>query len=289
MNNKRTLVSLLAMIGAVGLLAGCGTAVAGGGQPVPQPITAQSSGNGNTGTNSGTQSTTPTTGGTGGGASSTPSTSTGNGGAQQSKGTNTQPSTTGSGMTGSATGTGTATGTSAAKGSGTKSATQAPGSDNAKSNKPVTIAVGSTIALTATPVTSTGAGGQFVPVSSSVTSVLLPAHWTVQTTQDGSEGTTIRMTNPKDSTQSIVELIQTSARDLNSFYNGQATGAVHWIVPQQIAAYTFVNPENPNPDRGIMANLSTGGSLRLDVYLPKSEGATAQAIINSFINQTASS
>lgn len=271
MNKIKQAIGLVAVLGSIGLLAGCGTQVAGGGVPAPQPITPQSAGNGNT---NGTGTTQPATSQSGGKTTDT-ATKTGQGTAGG------QAKTAGSksAATGSSTGNTSPSGTT-----GTTTTGQ-----NAKNNKPVTVAVQGSTQLVATTVSDNGSGGTFIPVSSSITTVLLPANWTLETMQDGSEGTTIRLTNPKDSTQSIVELVQTSARNLTSFYNGQSAGAVHWIVPQQVAGYTFTNPQNPNPDRGIMANLSSGGSIRLDIYLPEAQKATAQQIINSFIHQSSSS
>ncbi|MCY0876685.1 MAG: hypothetical protein OWT28_10530 [Firmicutes bacterium] len=270
-------LSMIAAIASLSLLAGCGSQVAGGGQPVPQPITAQSAGNGNTTPSAGTDgSSTPITGTSGQGATTAPS------GTEQGG----QPKAT----TGSSANTASTPGTSKHSPQGTTKSTPSTSPSGTNQGKvPVTVDVQGATDLTATAVSGASeAGGGFVPASSSVSTVLLPAHWIMQTTQDGGEGTTIRLTNPKDSSQSIVELVQNSARDLVSFYNGQAIGTVHWVIPQQIVGYTLMNPQNPNPDKGIVANLSTGGSIRLDVYLPQSQAAVTEQIINSFVTQASS-
>jgi len=148
----------------------------------------------------------------------------------------------------------------------------------------VTIPVqGIPLTLQSHEVSQTGDGGSFVPVSTSIQQVLLPSGWSKQTQTNGSEGTTIRLINPQDSTQSIVEVVQTSARDIEGFYAGQSSGAVTWVVPKQIVEFTLQNPSNPNPDRGLLANVSSGGSIRLDIFLPASEDAVAQKIMDSFL------
>lgn len=158
-----------------------------------------------------------------------------------------------------------------------------------KSNTATTSSVTTTTSLALSPVTvsETGTGSSFVPVSSTISSILLPAGWQMQTMSLGSGGTSIKLTNPTDSAQMISEVIMPSDRNLQSFYNAQSTGTVHWIVPNQILSYTQSNPNNPYQDRGIEANLSSGGSVRVDVYLPSSEQSSATKILNSFIGSSA--
>ncbi|PWI58923.1 hypothetical protein [Sulfoacidibacillus thermotolerans] len=140
--------------------------------------------------------------------------------------------------------------------------------------------------LTAVKVNETGTGNTFVPVSASVSSILLPSGWQLQTASLGSGGTSLKLVNPADSSQMISEVVMPSDRNLQSFYNSQSSSTVHWIVPGQILSYTQSNPDNPYSDRGIMANLSSGGSIRVDVYLPSAEQKAAEQILNSFVGNT---
>lgn len=257
MTYKTKSIGALTLLISLGLLTGCGNQVAGGGQPAPQPITTQTGGNLNTNPASNGQ------GGASGGGNAT-----------------------GSGHpSGGKSGTGKATGKPTIGGkkpnSGASGSTKQ--TSTGKTNQ-VTIPVqGISLNLLSTAVSQTGDGGSFVPVSTSIQQVLLPSGWSKQTQTNGSEGTTIRLINPQDNTQSIVEVVQTSARDIEGFYAGQSSGAVTWVVPKQIVEFTLQNPSNPNPDRGLLANVSTGGSIRLDIFLPASEDSVAQKIMDSFL------
>jgi hypothetical protein len=104
----------------------------------------------------------------------------------------------------------------------------------------------------------------------------------MQTSSYASSGTTIKWINPKDPSQYVSESIQPFTRNLSDFYAAQS-GAASWLVPNQVVEFHLSNPNNPNPDVGIMANNSSGGSIRLDVYLPSSQKDTVQKIINSFV------
>lgn len=272
MLNKKRTFGLLALLASLGFVTACGNQVAGGGLPTPQPITTQPGNNLNNSTPASSQTGTGggqsnSGGGTGTGSSSKGSTSSGSG-----KSTTASTSTTGkSGATSGSTGT-TATGT-----------TQ---TGKTQTNKPVTVQVqGILPALVSTPVASSGADNGFVAVSSSIQSVLLPAGWTLSNYANGADGMTVRLTNPKDSSQTIVEDIQTSSRDIEGFYSGQAAGQVQWLIPKQVVQFTFQNPNNPNPDVGIIGNISSGGSIRLDLYLPSSEKGLETQIIHSFVSQ----
>ena len=136
--------------------------------------------------------------------------------------------------------------------------------------------------LTTVPVHATGTGVSFVPVSQSVTAVQLPQGWTMQSNSYASSGTTIKWIDPNDPSQYISESIQPFTRNLSNFYAAQ-TGAVRWLVPNQVVEFHLVNPNNPNPDIGIVSNKSSGGSIRLDVYLPAAQKNEVQAIIHSFV------
>ncbi len=142
------------------------------------------------------------------------------------------------------------------------------------------------LALSSVSVSETGTGNTFVPVSSAVTSILLPSGWQLQTNSLGSGGTSLKLVNPSDPSDMISEVVMPSDRNLQSFYNSQSAGTAHWIVPNQILSYTQSNPVNPYQDRGIMANLSSGGSIRVDVYLPASDQSSAKQILNSFVGRS---
>ncbi len=175
-----------------------------------------------------------------------------------------------------------------------KSATGSTGGNNAKTGstpstgttptKTVTIHVGNAqgSTLSSVPVKVNGTGDAFVPVSHSVTAVQLPVGWTLQSNTYASTGTTIKWINPKDPSQYISESVQPFTRSLSNFYAAQS-GLASWLIPNQVVEYTLSNPNNPNPDIGIMANNSNGGSIRLDVYLPTNEKNISQQIINSFV------
>ncbi len=136
--------------------------------------------------------------------------------------------------------------------------------------------------LISVPVSTNGTSNGFVPVAQSVTSVKLPVGWTMQSNSYASSGTTVKWINLKDPSQYVSESIQTFTRDLGQFYTAQS-GSAKWLVPNQVVQFELTNPNNPNPDMGVVANISSGGSIRLDVYLPASEHAVAQQVIDSFV------
>lgn len=278
MTGKLRIIGGLALLCGLGLLTGCGTQVAGGGQPSPQPITSQTGNNLNTsttGTSSSSGSTSP--------SSTGKDTTSGTKGASSSSGTP-SASTAGSksGSTSASGSTATGKGTSAAGGSKAGSGSGAGTSGPSSTSHTVTVHVEGASPLVATPVSSGNGNGGFVAVPPSAATVLVPAGWTLTDSASGGSGSTVRLTNPKDAAQSIVEDIQPSSRDLEGFYQGQSAGQVQWLIPQQVVQFALQNPSNPNPDLGILANLSTGGSIRVDVYLPASDKSMALQILHSF-------
>lgn len=164
--------------------------------------------------------------------------------------------------------------------------TQNPGSSQSQpaNTKTITIHVGGNEGLTLVPVSVNvnGTGTSFVPVSRSVQAVLLPSGWQLQSNSYGSTGTTMKWINTKDSSQYISEVIQSFSRNLNQFYASQGRAA-SWLVPNQVVEFRLTNPNNPNPDIGLIANTSNGGSIRLDVYLPSDESSQAIQIVKSFV------
>ncbi len=235
---------------ATGMLYGCGTtAVPGGGQAVVQPIV-QPSGTINN--------------------NKLPKTSK-----PGSTGTTKTPSTTGTG-TGSDAGTGTSPNKNGNV-SGSTGANQAPPSGHAK---PPSASSG--ISLARTAVGQTGATSQFVAVLQSIKTVLLPTGWTMSTNSLGDGSLTVRLVNPKDQSQEIVEMVENQSRDIVGCYSQLPQGAGSYVAPQRIVRFTLSNPSHPYPDNGIVANLPTGGSIRVDVFLPSSEHSTINDILNSF-------
>lgn len=124
----------------------------------------------------------------------------------------------------------------------------------------------------------------FVAAGTSVTTVMIPKGWSATGLAAPAGATFVRASNPGDSNQQVVEDIKSTAWDLQGFFSRLPSGAGQYLVPGQVVRYTIVNPNNPYPDEGIIANTSSG-SIRVDVYLPKAERATADAILQSFIPQ----
>ncbi len=176
---------------------------------------------------------------------------------------------------------GSATNNHTGKGKNGKGSTSG-NSSTSSTSVPTQVGSSSGPSLVSIPVSATGTGSTFVPVAQSVTSVQLPSGWSMQTSSYASSGTTIKWINPKDPSQYVSESIQPFTRNLSDFYAAQS-GAASWLVPNQVVEFHLSNPNNPNPDVGIMANNSSGGSIRLDVYLPSSQKDTVQKIINSFV------
>lgn len=167
---------------------------------------------------------------------------------------------------------GTSTGKKPSSGGGGSS----PGSS-------VTIKVGSQqFAIAPAAVGVTGTSSTFVPLSASQKTVLLPVGWTLSTASLGGGATGIRLVNPHDASQMISEVVRPSSMNLQSFYASRAPGTASWLIQNQVIEFTLDNPNLPYPDRGIVANTSQGGSIRVDVYLPNGEKSAAQQILNSF-------
>lgn len=251
------------VIGAtVVTLTGCGSQNSAGGIPSSQPLPPSTS-----------HSTTPSTGTTlaQGGAPTTGSTS-------PSSTTTTSGTTSGTSVT---TGTTTTTGTIA---SGQPSGSTVPGTSGSSVGTG-TVAGSSTSGTTLTTMqVGAGSSNPFVPVSSQISDIYVPANWVLHTDSLGEGGNIYRLINSAQPAEHLVEVVQSSARDLAGFMSQISQGAnAHYVIPQQVIEYAIPNPNLPYEDRGIVANLSNGGSIRLDVYLPSNEQAVAKKIIASFI------
>ncbi|WP_153005101.1 hypothetical protein [Ferroacidibacillus organovorans] len=259
MASLKSLVPWFVIGATVVTLTGCGSQNAvGGGLPSPQPLPSST-----------THSTTPSTGTTSpqGGTPSTGSTS---------PSSTTTPGSTSGTVTSGTTATGQPSGSTVTGASGSSvTGTSVTGS--------VTGSTTSGTTLTTMQV-GTGSSNPFVPVSSQISDIYVPANWVLHTDSLGDGGNIYRLINPAQPAENLVEVVQSSARDLAGFM-GQISqgGHAYYVIPQQAIEYTIPNPNLPYEDRGIVANLSNGGSIRLDVYLPSSEKAVAQKIIESFI------
>lgn len=152
----------------------------------------------------------------------------------------------------------------------------------------VTINVGS-IVLSPVSVGVTGTNDVFVPVSQNVKTILLPTDWTLQSTSLGSGGTSLKLVNSADPSDMVSEVIMPSDRNLQAFYSAQPSNSVRWLVTNQVVRFTVSNPNNPYLQQGILANISSGGSIGVNVYLPASELATANKILDSFVGLTPAS
>ncbi len=149
----------------------------------------------------------------------------------------------------------------------------------------VTINVGS-IVLSPVSVGVTGTNDVFVPVSQNVKTILLPTGWTLQSTSLGSGGTSLKLVSSADPSEMVSEVIMPSERNLQDFYSAQPSNSVRWLVTNQVVRFTVSNPNNPYLQQGILANISSGGSIGVNVYLPASELATANKILDSFVGLT---
>lgn len=248
---------LLVTAAGSALLYGCGQSGAGGGVAVPQPVTQsspQTGGKGGTGRPSGQTQPPRKQGGQTTGQSAQGSSNQTGGGAPPSSGS-TQP-------------TGQGAGTSSGQ------------SKNGGSTQTVTITVDQG-ALTGAPASSQAGGSNFVPATDAVTSVLIPKGW--QQTEVGTG--IVRLINPADKAQVITEDVSSSPRDLQGFYANLAPGSASWWVQNQVVRFTIQNPNSPYLDQGIAANTASGGSIRVDVYLPASESGMADQILRSFVTQ----
>lgn len=191
------------------------------------------------------------------------------------------------------TSTGQQGGGASAQGGAGSSSSQSPhttGSNGASGagavkKQSVTINVGS-IALSPVSVGVTGANDVFVPVSQSIKTILLPTGWTLQSTSLGSGGTSLKLVNSADPSEMVSEVIMSSQRNLQAFYSAQPANSVSWLVANQVVRFTVSNPNNPYLQQGIQANISSGGSIGVNVYLPASQLATANRILDSFVGLT---
>jgi len=245
---SRGLLLILSLLASVTLV-GCGTGTSSASPgPVSQPIKTQTA----TKTKQGTGQNTPA------------------GKSQQGKGTLSKGTTNGKSSTPSKT-----TGTTSQSGS------------SSPKKQSVTINVGS-IKLSPVSVGVTGTNDVFVPVSQSVKTILLPSGWTLQSTSLGSGGTSLKLVNSADPSEMVSEVIMSSNRDLQSFYSAQPTNSVRWLVTNQVVRFTVANPSNPYLQQGILANISSGGSIGVNVYLPAADLASANRILDSFVGLTPS-
>jgi hypothetical protein len=254
---------LLAVAAGSFALYGCGTSSAGGGAPVPQPVTQpspQTGGNGGTGNPSGQKQPPAKQGEQATGQSTQGSSTANSGGTQPNSGGSTQPAGGSTQSAGQSKGTG--------------------GGQNSGSTQTVTITVNQG-ALTSAPASSQSGGGNFVPATGSVTSVLIPKGW--KQTEVGSD--ILRLINPADQSQVITEDVSSSPRDLQGFYANLSPGSASWWVRNQVVRFTIQNPNSPYLDQGIAANTASGGSIRVDVYLPAAESGMADQILRSFVTQ----
>ena len=253
--------SMVVLIATSVILFGCGTqSSTGGGVPAPQPITQPSTSS--TGPSSGSPSSTPT--------------------AKQGKVAN---SGTGNGNLNSSSGSGShLTGSKQGTSSGTTRVGNSQGGASG-SSAPTSTAI-SGFVLTTVSVARDGTSSSFVPLSSAVTSIWIPSGWTMQAVTSTPNGTVISMHDPSDSSQLLREVVQTSKRDLQGFYDNMNTvqpNAAQWIVQGQSLQFTQDNPSFLYRDRGIVANNSTGGSIRVDLYVPNSDASAADKILYSFL------
>lgn len=240
---SRGLLLILSLLASVTVV-GCGTGTSSASPgPVSQPITIKPPHS----TKQGTGQKTPT------------------GKSQQGNGTPSKGAANGKGSSNSST-----TGTTGQQGS------------SSPQKQSVTINVGS-IKLSSVSVGVTGTNDVFVPVSQSVKTILLPSGWTLQSTSLGSGGTSLKLVNSADPSEMVSEVIMSSNRDLQSFYSAQPTNSVRWLVTNQVVRFTVANPSNPYLQQGILANISSGGSIGVNVYLPAADLATANRILDSFV------
>lgn len=145
----------------------------------------------------------------------------------------------------------------------------------------VTIKVGSET-LAPAAVSVTGTSSTFVPLSSTQKTVLLPIGWTLSSSSLGGGATQIKLVNPKDGSQMVSEVVRPSSMNLQGFYAARSPGTATWMIKGQAIEFGLNNPNLPYLDRGIVANTSGGGSIRVDVYLPQSEKLVARQILDSF-------
>ena len=139
--------------------------------------------------------------------------------------------------------------------------------------------------LTLSPVSQGSSTSSFVPVSSSVKSILAPSGWQMQSNSVSSQATIVRMMSPTDPSQVINEVVQSSQRDLQGFYSQMPAGSAKWWTPGSVVRFTLKNPNSPYLDQGIAANLAGGGSIRVDIYMPSAQAAEASQILHSFVTQ----
>ncbi|MHB1628658.1 MAG: hypothetical protein ACYCVB_09875 [Bacilli bacterium] len=262
-NASRGFLLILSLLASVAVV-GCGTQAANSSGPVSQPI--QSSPKSQATPSSHTVARHKQ------GSAATP-------GQQTSK-----TSTTGKGQQGGGAPGQSGTGSSSNQNPHTTGSNGASGAGAVKKQS-VTINVGS-IALSPVSVGVTGANDVFVPVSQNIKTILLPTGWTLQSASLGSGGTSLKLVNSADPSEMVSEVIMSSQRNLQAFYSAQPANSVSWLVANQVVRFTVSNPNNPYLQQGIQANISSGGSIGVNVYLPASQLATANRILDSFVGLT---
>ncbi len=260
--------SLLVLVTLSALLFGCGTqSSTGGGIPVAQPITPAAT----------TPSVTPVTPP----AASKPATT--------SVTPSASSSSTSSVSKGQAKGTGTSSGIpSKSTPSTQKGSTSAIGS-SPKATSTVTV---SGMTLTKLSVQRDGSSPSFIPSSIAVNFVWVPSGWAMQGLTSTPSGTVVSMRDPTDTSQVLREVVQSDKRDIQGFYdnmNAVQANAAKWVVQGQSLIFTQANPSFPYEDRGLVANLATGGSIRVDLYVPDSFSSAADQILYSFLGASATS
>ena len=232
-------------------LFGCGTSSSGsssGGTPVAQPIV-QNSGSGTSSGNSSSGSGTSTT---------------------SSSSSSTKPS-----------------GTSSSTSGKSKSATSS--SSKSSSTSSSVSASASSITLIARQVSTSQPPASFIAISPSIQTVQVPSGWVLDSVTSLTDGTVVSMSNPADASQILRETIQTTSRDLTGFYNNVNTvqaNSASWIVQGKSAYFSISNPNSSYQDRGIVANMPSGGSIRVDLYVPDALKAFAKTILYSFVGTT---
>jgi hypothetical protein len=159
------------------------------------------------------------------------------------------------------------------------------GSSSTAAKKPAktvtTVVSAAGLPLVATAASASPASGTWVGATSSVSSVLLPKGWTLHSSS-ANGSTYLRLNDPADPNAYVVEAITPFTRDLKGFYATFPAGAASYAIAGKAILFQLKNPSNPYPDRGLLANIADGQSLRVDVYLPAADAAVALRILDSF-------
>ncbi len=259
--------SLLALVTLSALLFGCGTqSSTGGGIPVAQPITSATT----SPSVSSSSSTSPST------SKSATATAT-----VQPSSSSTVPASVGQTK---------GTGTSSSSPAKSTPSTQ-KGSTTGLAPKVPSTATVSGMTLVKLSVQRDGSRTGFVPSSTTVDFVWVPSGWVMQAITSTPSGTVVSMRDARDTSQVLREVIQTDKRDIQGFYdnmNAVQANAAEWVVQGQSLIFTQANPSFPYEDRGVVANLATGGSIRVDLYVPDSFSGAADKVLYSFLGASAS-